>query len=539
MAKEKDTYAPTPLKWKFEAKNYVSSPILNNGILFFGSDDSNLYALDSKTGKEKWKFKVGEYIRVSSPMLSQGTLYFGDDYGNLYALDSKTGKEKWKFESGGGIFSSPIFSNGVIYFGSDDCHLYALDSETGEEKWKFETQGYINCSPNVLDDIIYFGSQDYYIYALDNKTGEEKWKFEAGYIERSSPVLARKTLYFTASDNFLYALDSETGEEKWKFETEDGIYSSTPVEEEGKIYFGSNDCHLYALDSETGEEKWKFETQGCIDTSPLISDGIIYFGSQDNHYYAVDTNIANELAPAKKAEELQNEQLEKQRNDEADKNGIVEEGIKIKYISGEITLEDAVRSQSQYNKEEKLKLKWKEEAKNNIIRVNCEKTASLENMLILKGCLVLILDPDKGWAYGNHIKSQGGGTFAENHIIMKYTLDDDGSPNWEIAVGLWFGHNCSQDELIETASELDGFDAIKAEAIFEVVYEIWSKYVEYGSDENPDYESTYLCQKSIIPKTKNDELWYAEDNFAKDNIMTTIDIESVSARVQGNMIFIS
>jgi FOG: WD40-like repeat len=293
------------------------------------------------------------------------------------------------------------------------------------------------------------------------------------------------------------------------------------------------------VDSKPGEGKWKYETDGGINTSPLISDGVIYFGSQDNHYYAVDTKIAQELAPAEKAKEKELKEIENQRNVEADKNNITNDDIKIQYVSGEINLEEAIQAQSEYNKEEKLKLKWKEEAKNNIIRVNCEKTASLENMLILKGCLVLILDPDEGWAYGNHIKSQGGGTFAENHIIMKYTLDDDGSPNWEIAVGLWFGHNCSQDELIETASDLDGFDAIKAEAIFEVVYEIWSKYVEYGSDENPDYESTYLCQKSIIPNTKNDELWYAEDNFNKDNIMTTIDIESVSARVQGNMIFIS
>jgi len=496
MAEEK-----TPLKWKFKTEDYVSSPILNEGILYFGSDDSFLYALDIKTGKEKWKVEVGSYNSVKSPISSQSTVYFGASDYFLYALDSDTGKEKWKFETGGNINSSPFHSNGILYFGSEDCHLYALDSKTGKEKWKFEAEG---------------------------------------YIDRSSPAIANGILYFGCSNNdFLYALDSETGKEKWKFETKDCISSSSPIVVEGVIYFGSADCYLYALDSETGEEKWKFEAEGNIETSPLISDGIIYFGSQDNHIYAVNINIANELAPIKKEEELRNKELEIQMIDEADKNGIIEENIKTQYISGEITLERAIELQSQHNKEEKLKLKWKEEAKNNIIRVNCEQTADLDTMLLLRGCLVLVLDPDNGWAYGNHIKSQGGGTFAEHHIIMKYTLDDDGSPNWGIAVGPWFGHNCSQDELVETASGLDGFDKIKAEVMFDVVYEVWSRFVEYGSDENSDYESAYLCQKNVIPDTNDDEVWYAEDNFDQDDNMSTIDIESVSESVPGNMVFIS
>jgi len=576
MAEEK-----TPLKWKFETGGHVSSPILSEGILYFGSDDSHLYALDSKTGKEKWKFEVGSYTSVKSPISSEGTVYFGASDYFLYALDSQTGKEKWKFEAGRTINSSPILSNGVLYFGSDDCHVYALDSQTGKEKWKFKTGDYVVCSPVVSDGIVYFGSQDCYLYAIDSQTGKEKWKFKTGdyvnsspilsngvlyfgsddyhlyaldsqtgkekwkcetggYIFGSSPAISEGIVYFGASDNYLYALDSQTGKEKWKFETGDCISGSSPIVIEETIYFGSNDSHLYALDSQTGKEKWKFKTGDYVECSPVMSDGIVYFGSQDNHYYAVNINVGNALAPVKKAEELQQKQLEIKMLEEADKNGITEEDIKTKYISGEITLEEAIELQSQHDKEEKLKLKWKEEATNNIIRVNCEPTADLDTMLLLKGCLVLVLDPDKGWAYGNHIKHQGGGTFGEYHVIMKHTLDDDESPNWEIAVGLWFGHNCSEDELIETASGLDGFDIIKAKVIFEVVQETWSRFVQYGSDENPDYETTYLCQKNVIPNANDDgALWYAEDNFDQDDKMSTIDIELVSESVPGNMVFIS
>ena len=39
---------------------FYASPALADGILFFGIWDSDLYAVDAKTGKEKWRFHAGE-----------------------------------------------------------------------------------------------------------------------------------------------------------------------------------------------------------------------------------------------------------------------------------------------------------------------------------------------------------------------------------------------------------------------------------------------------------------------------------------------
>ena len=46
MAEEK-----TPLKWKFETKNYFkSSPIVSQGVVYFGSKDNHFYAGESTPG---------------------------------------------------------------------------------------------------------------------------------------------------------------------------------------------------------------------------------------------------------------------------------------------------------------------------------------------------------------------------------------------------------------------------------------------------------------------------------------------------------
>jgi outer membrane protein assembly factor BamB len=53
-------------------------------------------------------------------------VYFGSDDGNLYALHAQTGTKVWNFTTNGSIQSSPAVANGVVYFGSDDGNLYAV-----------------------------------------------------------------------------------------------------------------------------------------------------------------------------------------------------------------------------------------------------------------------------------------------------------------------------------------------------------------------------------------------------------------------------
>jgi outer membrane protein assembly factor BamB len=62
-----------------------SRPVIAGDVLYFGSGDYYLYALDVKTGKELWKFKAGNM--ACYPTVWQGMVFFGDATGNtLYAL---------------------------------------------------------------------------------------------------------------------------------------------------------------------------------------------------------------------------------------------------------------------------------------------------------------------------------------------------------------------------------------------------------------------------------------------------------------------
>jgi len=58
-----------------------------------GSHDGNLYAVDSRSGRELWRFATGDEVK-SSPSIAGDTVVFGSFDGNVYGLDAKTGSER-------------------------------------------------------------------------------------------------------------------------------------------------------------------------------------------------------------------------------------------------------------------------------------------------------------------------------------------------------------------------------------------------------------------------------------------------------------
>ena len=100
----------------------TSSPAVLGGVVYFSGEDGFTYAVDAKTGKQKWKFGTGE-IPSGSPTLAHDTIYVGgfqsDPYrGTIYALDAKTGKQKAAYKMDNWVFSSAVANNGVVYFGT-------------------------------------------------------------------------------------------------------------------------------------------------------------------------------------------------------------------------------------------------------------------------------------------------------------------------------------------------------------------------------------------------------------------------------------
>jgi PQQ-dependent dehydrogenase (methanol/ethanol family) len=74
-----------------------------------GEDYAGVRALDVATGARKWEYKISEGSLAAGVMASAGGVVFaGTREGNLIALEAATGKFLWRFQTGGTIASAPI-----------------------------------------------------------------------------------------------------------------------------------------------------------------------------------------------------------------------------------------------------------------------------------------------------------------------------------------------------------------------------------------------------------------------------------------------
>jgi len=276
--------------WKFKPEGIVSSieggiVIDNDGIIYFGSFDTYIYAL-YPNGILKWKFDTGGWIWSTPAISEDGTIYVGswDDY--LYALNPN-GTLKWRFNARDTISSSPAIANdGTIYFGtmgfpeSGGCKIFAINSD-GSKKWDFQTDYKITSDPAIgADGTIYIGSGDSNIYAI-NPDGTLKWMYKTDHYVKGPPSIGSDgTVYVGSFDGYLYALYPD-GDLKWRTSIGFGSETNPSIGLDGTIYIGGE--YLWAINPNDGSIKWSLdlgEDRFVHQSSPAISaNGIIYIGT--------------------------------------------------------------------------------------------------------------------------------------------------------------------------------------------------------------------------------------------------------------------
>lgn len=317
--------APTQtpkIKWRFHTSAQVlSSPVVSAGVLYVGSSDHFLYALDATSGALKWKFQTNGRV-TSSAAVSRGVVYFGSYDSYFYAVDAATGQLKWKFLTAGErrfaathlhgaepaaeimpdpfdfFLSSPVVAGGGVFFGSGDTNIYALDAVSGALKWKFKTGEVVHASPAISDGVLYVGSWDSYFYALDASTGNEKWRFRTGEDPKihnqigiqSSAAVSDGIVYFGCRDSNFYALDAATGKELWAFPNKGSWVIASPAVLNGKVYFATSDSGLlHVVDAKSGSLAFSLDNKRWpMFSAPVIVGGYLYIGSHDGKFLAVD-----------------------------------------------------------------------------------------------------------------------------------------------------------------------------------------------------------------------------------------------------------
>jgi len=297
------------LTWSFQAEGaIVSSPVVAQGRVFFGSDDGRLRALDFTTGEEIWSFATEDIIEAP-PMVHGDTVYVGSSDFFMYAVDASNGDLRWKFETGDKIVGGATWvpgpkqpeaggaSAGRLLFGSYDTRLYCLDALHGSELWNYETGNYINGTPAVNHGVVVFGGCDAILHVVSVETGKAQAQVELGPDSHvaGSVALVDGRAYLGHYGNAFVCVDLEQGTPIWSHRHKSQPFFSSPAVGEQLVVFGGRDKQLHCVQRSDGKEIWNFPTRRKVDGSPVIAGDKVVFGSGDGWVFVLSLKDGSKL----------------------------------------------------------------------------------------------------------------------------------------------------------------------------------------------------------------------------------------------------
>jgi outer membrane protein assembly factor BamB len=240
--------------WHALPSGSESSPLIDHGRVFFGSQNGTVYALDDGTGAPVWTYRAASAVKAS-PTLSGGVLYFGDYSGRLQAVSEQTGRRLWVSKSEGALLGSGNFYStaavvyGRVFLGNTDGRIYAYDAATGHLDWAMQTGAYVYASPAItntpgLGPTLYIGSYNGTFYAINARSGHVSWRFHAhGRISGSATIIGRTVYFSDLATHRTYGLGISTG--RVLFEKPTGAFD--PVISDGSDVYLTGDTGLYGL----------------------------------------------------------------------------------------------------------------------------------------------------------------------------------------------------------------------------------------------------------------------------------------------------
>jgi outer membrane protein assembly factor BamB/orotate phosphoribosyltransferase len=304
----------------FVVVNYHSAPGIawsrRHGInphFFFTLDDFGLKQGGPKPRPIRrfatiWRFRSEKanhfhVVPKSSPLVAGGKVIFGSDRGILWALDTATGAERWRFETAHpgrkGIWSRPAAFEGKIYFGAYDGNLYCLDADTGKEVWRNADADWIGSSP-VLDPdegLLWIGLEHQRpgaqgsVAAFDPLTGEKRWERYLPLQVHATPAYSRRhrTIAIGSNDGKLHMFDAASGETRWEFAAGGPIKEAALVDDErGLVYVTSFDGCIRALDIAGGALVWTIQTPNLLYSTPLLVEDRLFVAGADKNLHLID-----------------------------------------------------------------------------------------------------------------------------------------------------------------------------------------------------------------------------------------------------------
>jgi outer membrane protein assembly factor BamB len=197
--------------WSFRVGSPVeSSPIIRDGVDYFGAWNGRVYALDLRKRRLRWTYGGG-YKITSSAAIAGRTLFIGDYAGRLLALNAWTGRRRWSRTVDGRVYGTPAVERGRVFVPSSTGGSLTAFSTSGRYLWRVDTGSYVYSSPAVEAGRVFFGSYNGRLYSVSARTGGILWSVGVGGPVSGAAVVVDGVAYAGSTRGSIIGADARNG----------------------------------------------------------------------------------------------------------------------------------------------------------------------------------------------------------------------------------------------------------------------------------------------------------------------------------------
>lgn len=317
---ETDTLGPVgnpSLRWQVTLPSNAMTGIVSGAGLAFVSADTNLIAVDLRTGTTAWTLAQPEGTG-STPTLVDGVLYQSTWGEGLRAIDAASGTVLWTYlwedadtaadPPRNASDNSPVVIDGVVYTsGGPWGGIYAVDSTTGAEIWRVPTDGEVIGNLAYADGMLVYTEQSMFdprhqdtdpgvsgLRAVDAANGMLAWSNDApeGWTSFVWPAVVDGIAvggYSSTQDEHgrWIGIDVTTGAEVWTDNTVRMLFR-VPSGTQGTLLLQEPfQGGVIGVDSATGDMRWELETERAF-LGTAFSAGNGYLQDDEGKVIAFD-----------------------------------------------------------------------------------------------------------------------------------------------------------------------------------------------------------------------------------------------------------
>jgi outer membrane protein assembly factor BamB/tetratricopeptide (TPR) repeat protein len=262
------------------------------GWIYLATSANFVYAIDPSQPSDKrvvWRVPAGERISGPPSVSRDGSVvYFGTADRALHALEAATGRRLWKRDVGGEIRGEPIATDdGAVVVACDTGPLVAFKGPEPEpELWRAAASGFVTAS--LSGDVIYAAGSDQSLLAVDAKTGRKLWARQVPSLLQGRVAAADGLVFAAGRDGRVYFLNASSGAMAGNYAADGNVPGGVAIHG-SLVLFGSEDKTFYAFDAAARSLAWKFPGGKRIRGAPVVRDGFVYFSAEDT-VYAIELN---------------------------------------------------------------------------------------------------------------------------------------------------------------------------------------------------------------------------------------------------------